>query len=143
MPEYSFSGLFLVSFGAATVLPVSSEAVFALMILSGYDAWGCILTAAVGNWLGGMTNYYLGRFGKTQWIEKYLKISSKQIKKVQKMLQGRSAATAFFSFLPVVGDVIALVLGLLRANLFIVNVTMFLGKLLRYIFLWYGLEYAI
>ena len=59
------------------------------------------------------------------------------------MLQGRGAATAFFSFLPVVGDVIALVLGLLRANLFIVNTTMFLGKLLRYIFLWYGLEHAI
>lgn len=142
MQLYSLFGLFVISFGAATILPISSEIVFASLILGGSDVYQCVITASLGNWLGGMTNYFIGRAGKTEWIEKYLKINAKQIEKTQIFLQGKGALMAFFCFLPVVGDVIALVLGILRANFLLVNISMFSGKLLRYIFLYYGLKHG-
>jgi Predicted membrane protein len=94
----------------------------------------------VGNWLGGMTNYYLGRLGKTEWIEKYLKVKKEKIEKIQQWLHGKGAVMAFFSFLPAVGDIIALALGYMRANVYIVNICMFLGKFIRYVMLMYGVQ---
>ncbi|NDW17653.1 DedA family protein [Dysgonomonas sp. 216] len=138
--EYGYIGLFLASFLAATILPLGSEVVFVALIAAGLDAWACVAVASVGNWLGGMTNYYLGMLGKIEWIEKYLKIKREKIIKLQKWLQGKGASMAFFSFLPVVGDVIAVALGYMRANVYIVNVSMFLGKFVRYVAIVYGVN---
>ncbi|MDR2956484.1 MAG: DedA family protein [Prevotella sp.] len=141
--EYGYIGLFLASFLAATILPFGSEVVFAGLIALGMNAWTCVIIASVGNWLGGMTNYLLGRLGKTEWIEKYLKVNREKIDKVQKWLEGKGAFMAFFSFLPVVGDVIALALGFMRANVYIVNVAMFLGKFARYVLIMYGVNWIV
>lgn len=135
--EYGYIGLFLASFLAATILPFGSEVVFAGLIALGMNAWGCVIIASVGNWLGGMTNYFLGRLGKIEWIEKYLKVKKERIDKVQHWLEGKGAFMAFFSFLPIVGDVIALALGFMRSNIYIVNVSMFLGKFARYVLIMY------
>lgn len=139
--EYGYIGLFLASFLAATILPFGSEVVFAGLIALGMNAWACIIIASVGNWLGGMTNYLLGRLGKVEWIEKYLKVDKGKIDKVQHWLEGKGAFMAFFSFLPIVGDVIALALGFMRANVYIVNVSMFLGKFARYVLIMYGVNW--
>lgn len=138
--EYGYIGLFFASFLAATILPFGSEVVFVALIAAGLNDWSCVLLASVGNWLGGMTNYYLGRLGKIEWIEKYLKVDRQKINKMQSWLEGKGAAMAFFSFMPVVGDLIALALGYMRANVYIVNVTMFLGKFMRYVLLMYGVS---
>lgn len=139
--EYGYIGLFLASFLAATILPLGSEVVFAALIAMGMDVWVCVAVASVGNWLGGMTNYYLGRLGKIEWIEKYLKVKKEKIEKIQHWLDGKGAGMAFFSFLPAVGDIIAIALGYMRANVYVVNITMFIGKLLRYILLVYGVKW--
>lgn len=141
--EYGYIGLFLASFLAATILPFGSEFVFAGLLAMGMNAWGCVIVASVGNWLGGMTNYYLGRLGKIEWIEKYLKVDRGKIEKMQQWLEGKGAIMAFFSFMPVVGDIIALALGYMRANIYIVNVAMFSGKLLRYILIMYSVDWII
>ncbi|MFV0417915.1 MAG: YqaA family protein [Dysgonomonas sp.] len=141
--EYGYIGLFLASFLAATILPFGSEVVFAGLIALGMNAWGCVIVASVGNWLGGMTNYFLGRLGKVEWIEKYLKVKKEKIDRIQKWLEGKGAFMAFFSFLPIVGDVIALALGFMRANVYVVNVSMFLGKFARYVLIMYGVNWII
>jgi len=138
--EYGYIGLFLASFLAATILPFGSEFVFVTLIAFRLDPWLCTIIASVGNWLGGMTNYYLGRLGKTEWIEKYLKVKKEKIEKIQQWLHGKGAVMAFFSFLPAVGDIIALALGYMRANVYIVNICMFLGKFIRYVMLMYGVQ---
>lgn len=138
--EYGYIGLFLASFLAATILPLGSEVVFVGLLAAGLNGWTCVGVASVGNWLGGMTNYWLGHLGKIEWIEKYLKVKKTKIDRMQLWLEGKGAWMAFFSFLPVVGDVIALALGYMRANIYIVNVSMFLGKLLRYILIMYGVD---
>jgi membrane protein YqaA with SNARE-associated domain len=139
---YGYIGLFLASFLAATILPLGSEAVFAALIAAGMDAWTCTIVASAGNWLGGMTNYYLGRLGKTDWLEKYLKVEPAKIDRIQLRLKGKGAIMAFFSFLPVVGDLIAIALGYMRANVYIVNISMFAGKFARYAAIMYGVGWA-
>ncbi|WP_101688691.1 YqaA family protein [Dysgonomonas massiliensis] len=141
--EYGYVGLFIAAFLAATILPIGSEIVFVTLIAMGLEPYTCLIVASIGNWLGGMTNYYLGKLGKIRWIEKYLKVPRSKIEKMHNWLKGKGAAMAFFSFVPVIGDVICLALGFMRANVLIVNVTMFAGKFLRYALLMYGTMYGI
>lgn len=137
--EYGYWGLFLASFLAATFLPVSSEAVLVGMLALGGNLWLCIGLATLGNFLGGMTNYFIGKLGKLEWIEKYLKIKPEKINKIYHWLDGKGAAMAFFSFLPIIGDVIPIALGYMRANIYIVSISMFLGKMIRYILITCGI----
>ena len=77
----------------------------------------CVLSATLGNTLGGMTCYYMGRLGRIDWIEKYFKVKREKIERMQHFLQGKGALMAFFAFLPFVGEAIAIALGFMRSNL--------------------------
>ena len=138
-----YFGLFITCLGAATALPISSEPIFVSLILTKFNPLACLIIATIGNWLGGMINYYIGRLGKTKWIEKYLKIKHSKIINIQQKIYNKSAFMAFFCFLPFVGDIIAIILGFAKANIIIVNITMFVGKFLRYLLLLNSLEYII
>lgn len=138
--EYGYWGLLLASFLAATVLPFSSEVVFAALIAAGLDSWQCILFATIGNAAGGATCYYLGRLGKTAWLEKWFRIKPQQIDKMINWLQGKGGVMGFFGFLPAVGDAILVALGFMRANVILVMISMTLGKFLRYVLLAFGTE---
>ena len=128
-----YLGLFIASFLAATVVPFSSEVVFSAMVFGGLDAWKCVFVATLGNWLGGMTCYYIGRLGKIEWIEKYLRIKKERMEKFMGKLHRYGDWFAFFSFLPGVGDVIAVASGYFRCRWWIVALSMLLGKFARYI----------
>ena len=135
--EFGYAGLFVASFLAATVLPFSSEALLLLMVSTKYGSFLSILIASTGNWLGGMSCYYLGFAGKWKWIEKYLKIKKNKVEKLRDKISNKGAAIGFFCWLPFIGDFIAVALGLLKINIYKVSITMFAGKLLRYIILVY------
>lgn len=141
--EYGYIGLFLAAFLAATILPIGSEVVFIALLAAGMDAWTCVFVASIGNWLGGMTNYYLGKLGKIEWIEKYLKVKEEKIIRIQHWLEGKGAIMGFFSFVPIVGDIIGIALGYMRANVYIVSTSMFVGKFLRYVLIIYGVSWII
>jgi len=131
--ESGYFALFLASFLAATVVPFSSEALLSGMLAANYNLYWCLGLATLGNWLGGMSSYGLGWLGKTQWIEKYLRIKPKQIVKTKKRVRGKELWIAFFCWLPGIGDVIAVILGLLKVNVWLSAIGMLIGKLLRYI----------
>ncbi len=132
--ELGYFGLFLAAFLAATILPLSSEVVFTAVVWQmGLDPVICVIVATVGNTLGGMTCYWLGHLGKMEWIEKYLRIKRQKVDKWVNKLHRQGDWIAFFSFLPAVGDLIAVACGFLRCNVWIVLGSMFLGKLIRYI----------
>ena len=59
----------------------------------------------------------------------------KQLDKASRFIHGKGAWMALFSFLPVIGDAILIVLGLMRAHIGIVTFSMTLGKLIRYVLL--------
>lgn len=139
---WGYVGLFIAAFLAATVLPFSSEVVFSAVVLAGLDLWTCTWVATIGNCIGGMTCYGLGLLGKTVWIERYLKIPPDKLQRFQTWLHDKGSWSAFFVFLPGVGDIIAVALGFLRANAWQVAFWMFLGKLLRYI-VWMKVVYGV
>ena len=114
------------------MLPFSSEAVLLACIGLGLDPILSTLSTTAGNALGGLTCYWIGHLGKTEWIEKYLGVSKKQMEKAERFIKGRGSWIAFLSFLPVIGDAILVVLGLMRANTVIVAISMTIGKLARY-----------
>jgi membrane protein YqaA with SNARE-associated domain len=137
--EYGYIGVFIASFLAATILPFSSEVVLTGVLLAGSSYWPCMIAATVGNFFGGLTCYWLGMAGKIEWIRKYLKMDINKLYKIQERLKGKGAWIAFFTFLPFIGDFIAVAAGLLRANFRITALSMFLGKAIRY---WIWMEFV-
>lgn len=133
--EWGYLGMFLSALLAGSVLPFSSEVVLAALIhpSTGLNPVICVLAASVGNLLGGLTCYYMGWLGKMEWLVKYFHMKQEKIEQMQIYLHRRSAFMAFFAFLPIVGTLIAVALGFLRSNVYIVAASMFVGKLLRYI----------
>ena len=64
--EYGYIGVFIASFLAATILPFSSEVVLTGVLLAGAAYAPCMLSATLGNFLGGMSCYWLGMLGKSR-----------------------------------------------------------------------------
>lgn len=141
LSEWGYVGLFVAAFLAGSLFPFSSEAILVLLLVAGYPAGVCLLVATAGNWLGGITCYYIGRLGKIEWIEKYLRVSHEKIEKTHRFLQGKGALMGFFAFLPGIGGIIVVTLGLMRANLLWVNLSMLAGKLLRYYLIVVGMDF--
>ena len=136
--EYGYWGLLIASFLAATVLPFSSEVVFAALIAAGLDMWTLILYATIGNSVGGDTCYYLGKLGKIEWLNKWFNISEDKITETTLKLQGKGALMGFFGFLPAIGDLILVALGYMRAKPTLVMISMTIGKFTRYVIIGYG-----
>ena len=103
------------------------------LLLSGYDPVSCVIVGTLGNGLGGMSSYGLGYLGNMARIERYLRVEAAQIERLRKQIARLGSLLAFFSWLPVVGDVIAVALGLFRVPPLGVALYMFAGKALRYI----------
>ncbi len=140
--DYGLWGLLLASFLAATLIPFSSDALLLLMVANGFAPIDCIVVATLGNWFGGMSSYFLGYLGKWSWIEKYLRIERQKIERWHNKLEKQGAIFAFFSWLPFVGDIFAVGLGILRTNYIVVATAMLIGKFLRYvIWAWLGTQF--
>jgi membrane protein YqaA with SNARE-associated domain len=127
-----YLGLFIASFLAATVVPFSSEVIFSAMVFGGLDEWTCVFVATLGNWLGGMTSYYVGFLGKIEWIEKYFHIKKEKIDNFAGKIQKHGDWLVFFSFVPFIGDVIAVATGFFKCKWWKVAFYMLVGKFFRY-----------
>ena len=66
-------------------------------------------------------------------LDPVLCVSEKQLARARRFLSGRGALMAFFAFLPTIGEAIAIVLGLMRSNVWLTGGSMLAGKTLRYI----------
>jgi len=140
--EYGYIGVFFAAFLAATVLPFSSEVVLTGVLIGGAAYWPCLIAATAGNFIGGMTCYWIGKIGKIEWIKKYLRLDIRKLERWQEKLQGKSSWIGFFAFLPGIGDFLAVALGFMRADARIVAISMLIGKSARY-WLWMELVYKV
>lgn len=129
---YGYTGMGVAAFVAGSVFPFSSETLLAALQLAGLKPWPLFLSATVGNVLGSMFNYWIGTFGRLEWIEHYLHIRREKIEKTQHWLQGHGAWMGFFCFLPVIGSALSVTLGYMRANPYLSVLSIFMGKALRY-----------
>ena len=136
--SYGYWGMFVTAFVAGSFFPFSSEAVMTGLLAAGLDPWGLIIYGTVGNVLGGMFNYGVGRMGRLEWIERYLHVKQKDLDQATRFMAGRGAWMGFFAFVPILGSAITIVLGLMRANPIISFISITIGKFLRYVVLIYG-----
>ncbi|MCO4793921.1 MAG: DedA family protein [Bacteriovoracaceae bacterium] len=127
-------GLFFTSFLAATFLPFGSEP-YIVYMLRQPDANSTIIiaVATIGNFLGSVLTYYMGRLLPLKKAQSYLKISDNSVEKSIKLSEKYGPILGFFVFFPIIGDAIALVLGFLRTPVLPVFIAIFLGKLVRYL----------
>lgn len=129
--ELGYLGLFLSAFLAATILPVASEVVLLGMLGLGYDPILCLIIATIGNTLGAILNYFIGYIGHPNWLKK-IGVSLEQIDQWRERVQRYGIWLALFSWLPIVGDLIGVVLGFFRAPMLPSFAFFGIGKLLRY-----------
>ena len=88
--------------------------------------------------LGSVFNYGVGYMGRIDWIEKYLHVRKEKLERTRQFLAGRGAWMGILAFLPILGSVVTIVLGLMRANMTITFISITIGKFLRYLLLVYG-----
>ena len=131
-------GMFLASFLAGSFFPFSSEAVMLALLAMGVDPGGRIAYGTARNVVGSVFNYCIGRLGREEWFEKYLHVKPEHMDKARRFMRGRGAWMGFFAFIPILGSAITILLGLMRANVFVTIISITTGKLLRYILLIYG-----
>lgn len=124
-------GLFLTTFLSATILPFSSEAILLFFLSKDVNPIVCLTIATLGNSLGGLTNYFLGRLGNPLWL-KYIGVKQEKILKREKWVVQYGSFLAFFSWLPFVGDPLLVVLGSFRSKPIPTIIWMVFGKSLRY-----------
>ncbi len=135
----SLLALFISGFSSATFLPGSSESLFLLMLAQEqWDTLVLILVVGMGNSLGGMSNWVLGvLIRKGLHKQKEGLLESKHYILVEKKLQKFGAPILFFSFLPVVGDLLCMVAGLMKIHWLKSIIFISTGKMVRYILLSY------
>lgn len=141
LSQPGYSSLFLMSFLASTLLPVGSEWLLALMLAKGFHAPATILTATAGNYLGAVTTYLVGVYGGRWLIERLFRVSAEQQEQARHYYRRYGTFSLFFSWVPIIGDPLCLVGGLMRINFWLFTALVASGKLLRYIITaWITLE---
>ena len=130
--------MLVAAFLAGSFFPFSSEAVMLGLFAAGLKAEPLIIYGTIGNVLGSLFNYSVGRMGRMEWIERYLHVKQASLGKAKRIMAGHGAWIGFFAFLPIIGSAITICLGLMRANIAISTVSITIGKLLRYVILMAG-----
>lgn len=138
--QYGYWGMLVSAFLAGSFFPFSSEAVMLGLMAAGLEPLPLVIYGSIGNVLGSIFNYGVGRLGKMEWIERYLHVDSESLAKAKKFMAGRGAWMGFFAFLPILGSAITIALGLMRANIPITIISITIGKILRYTLLVYGVS---
>ncbi len=131
--EFGYIGLLTASFLAATILPLSSEAVLGLLLLNDLNPIILISFATFGNVLGSLVNYAIGFWGSTFFVEKVLKISENNFTKAEQRFGKYGVLSLFFAWVPIIGDPLTVVAGVLRVNILLFFILVTSGKLIRYI----------
>ncbi|MFJ4153353.1 YqaA family protein [Pseudomonas sp. NPDC089752] len=114
----SYLGLFLAAFGAATILPMQSEAVLVGMLVSEHYATLTLLTVAtLGNVLGSLVNWLLGRGIDHYRDRRWFPVGPDKLQKAQNVYQRYGYWSLLLSWVPLIGDALTLVAGVMREPL--------------------------
>ena len=127
--------LFVSAFLSATLLPGSSEALLLVRLGEGHPWLPAVVTATAGNLLGSLLTYGMGRAGNTALHSRWLRIDVREVARAEAWFRRWGRPSLLLAWLPVVGDPLCLVAGLLRVRLASFAVLVGVGKLARYAFL--------
>jgi membrane protein YqaA with SNARE-associated domain len=110
-----YLGLFFAAFGAATLLPMQSEAVLVGLLISGdYSVWLLLGIATAGNVLGSVVNWWLGRSVERFKDRRWFPVSPRHLEKARTHYQRWGHWSLLLSWVPIIGDPLTLVAGVMR-----------------------------
>jgi membrane protein YqaA with SNARE-associated domain len=133
-----YLSLFAVSFLAATILPFSSELTLAgLIATSDYDNLLLLILASFGNVLGSVVNWALGSYYRNLTTKKWFPFKETQIERSSKWFRKFGKWSLLFAWVPVVGDPLTLVAGILRVKFIDFIILVAIGKVSRYLIVFY------
>ena len=140
-----YFSLFLSAFSAATLLPGSSEALLAGYAVTKTGTPAMLLTAAtIGNVAGSAVNWALGRFLILYRDRKWFPISERRYSQAARWYERFGVWSLLFAWLPLIGDPLTIIAGVLRTQFVLFLVLVSIGKLCRYVFVlsvalaWFG-----
>ena len=133
-----YLSLFFISFLAATILPFSSELTLAgLISTSNYDNLLLLVFASFGNVLGSVFNWGLGFYARNLTIKKWFPFKETQIERSSKWFSKFGKWSLLFAWVPIVGDPLTFVAGLLRVRFLNFIILVAIGKVSRYLIVFY------
>lgn len=136
MPDIGvYAALFAVAFGAATILPLQSEAMLTGLLLADYSPVWLITIASVGNVLGSTVNWTIGRQLERFKDRRWFPVNDAQLDRAQRWYQRHGKWSLLLSWVPVVGDPLTVVAGVMREPLPIFLVLVTVAKAGRYLVL--------
>jgi membrane protein YqaA with SNARE-associated domain len=116
----AYFGLFLAAFGAATLLPMQSEAVLVgLLLTDHYAAWALLAVATTGNVLGAALNWLLGRSIEHYRHKLWFPVSEGKLEKAQQAYHRFGRWSLLLSWVLIIGDPLTVVAGVLREPLWL------------------------
>jgi len=132
----SYFQLFIISFLAATILPLSSELVLSTMLLTdSFDKYLLLVVASFGNILGSSVNWYLGKKILIFKNKKWFPANERQIAKGEIYFKKYGIWSLLLAWVPIIGDPLTVVAGILRVKFFTFLLLVSISKISRYIFL--------
>ena len=135
---FSYFQLFLISFLAATILPFSSEVVLTTMYLSNsFEPYFLLIFASIGNIMGSITNWYLGKKITLFQNHKWFPVSPDQLERSRKYFQKYGLWSLLLAWVPIIGDPLTLLAGVLKVRFSIFFLLVSISKISRYVFILY------
>ena len=132
--DYGYWGMGVLAFLSGSIIPIASEVLLLFFLGIGMNAVLLTVVATIGNTIGGITCFLLGYLADKEMLWRLFRISDKKMKRADELIQKYGSWTAALSFLPALGEVILVALGIMRVNKYKVIAVMALGKFLRYAF---------
>jgi membrane protein YqaA with SNARE-associated domain len=133
MPGMELGFLFLSAFAASTILPMSSEVVLSALVLAGEtEVWLLLAVATAGNTLGAAVNWGIGRYAAT-WRARLPSLDDAKFERACRWFNRWGIWSLLLSWLPVVGDPLTLVAGVLRTGFVPFVLLVLVGKAARYL----------
>ncbi len=130
-----YLSLFISAFAAATILPAQSEALLAYQVSISPDAVvQLIAVATLGNVLGATFNWWLGRLTENLRAKKWFPVNEKQLHKAERFYGRYGRYSLLLSWVPIIGDPITIVAGILREPLLSFVLLVTIAKCARYVF---------
>lgn len=128
-----YPGLFLAALAAATLLPVQSELLLLAMLASGrFDPALLLLAASLGNVLGSTINWALGRFLAHHRDARWFPVSKTAMLMAERRYRRFGELSLLLSWLPIIGDPLTLIAGVLRTPLSRFLLLVIIAKVGRY-----------
>lgn len=131
--------LFFTALGAATILPFYSEVVLLSMLYQGLSPTYLWLSATLGNTLGSLINWVMGRYLLHFQDRRWFPFKPAQLENAQRQFNRYGVWTLLFAWLPIGGDALTFIAGILRVNAVVFTVLVAIGKGARYgALIWLG-----